>query len=314
VAVFGLAVASPVPVTFAWDLDATHDGATFEVETDGTVQPCGNLTVTATDRRCTAQVTLGTHTFRLRGTNTGGVGAWSQPVTASIAAPGLFTITFKREQPTPPPPSLSVTPVTAWIAAASGTVTTPSLTVSAGDVLIAAVVADTDGTATVTTVSSTPAATWTKVVANGGAGMSNAEAWMAQPSAGAYTVSLTSSRPFARALQLYRVTGADLAKPVGATWTGASTANPWTPATYTSTSVNSWGLCVAADYSASGQPTSTDLIASGNLATPTTTLSWAALRKASPTAIIGTVVSFNVDSPGSGAVNWRAVALEIRAK
>lgn len=103
VAAAGAPSAQLVPVTFAWDLDAGHAGATWEVESDGatTVIPCGAVMVLATDRRCTADILPGPHTFRLRGRNAGGIGDWSSTVSDTVPTdpglPGGFIVVSSRE-------------------------------------------------------------------------------------------------------------------------------------------------------------------------------------------------------------------------
>ncbi len=81
-----------VPVTFAWDLHPSHEGATWEVEANGTIYPCLSVTVTATDRRCTATLPRTTTTFRVRGTNATGIGAWSAVITDVWTGPGPFVV------------------------------------------------------------------------------------------------------------------------------------------------------------------------------------------------------------------------------
>lgn len=81
-----------VPVTFAWDLDPTHADATWEVEANGTIYPCLSVTVTPQDRRCTATLPRTTTTFRVRGTNATGIGAWSALITDVWTGPGPFVV------------------------------------------------------------------------------------------------------------------------------------------------------------------------------------------------------------------------------
>lgn len=92
-----------VPVPFGWTDHPSHATATWEVERNGQVVPCGSVTVVGSERRCTAQLPLGAGTFRLRGTRIidgkPEIGAWSQPLTDTVAAPGPFTVTFHKEGP-----------------------------------------------------------------------------------------------------------------------------------------------------------------------------------------------------------------------
>ena len=94
---------SAVPITFAWDLDPTHDTATaWEIEVDGVIKPCVSVTVTSADRRCTASIVPGVHTFRLRGFNSLGAGGWSSSVTQTTGSvPGLAFITSVSESSAP---------------------------------------------------------------------------------------------------------------------------------------------------------------------------------------------------------------------
>ena len=87
---------APVPVTFAWDLDPSHDGAvTWEVETAAGLVSCGSVLVLATERRCTASLPTGAQTVRLRGRVGDVPGGWSSAVTFTAGpgtAAGPFTI------------------------------------------------------------------------------------------------------------------------------------------------------------------------------------------------------------------------------
>jgi hypothetical protein len=76
------------PVTFAWDLDPTHDGATWDVEIDGQAHGWARcaVTVTPTERRCTASVPASAQRFRL----------------FTYAAQGaLFSVVITRDGPLP---------------------------------------------------------------------------------------------------------------------------------------------------------------------------------------------------------------------
>ena len=108
-----------VPVTLHWDLDPTHQNATWEVERNGVVSPCGSVQVTPTERRCTASMPTGAATLRLRGTVLEAgkplVGTWSAPVTVAVGAAGTFTVASHRETKPPPPAAITVTPAAvAW--------------------------------------------------------------------------------------------------------------------------------------------------------------------------------------------------------
>lgn len=92
-----LAAQTGVTVTALWDLDSTHSdpAITWELERDGTIHPCGSVTVTATERRCSATVDAPTGVYRLRGVSPLGAGPWSAEGTVgSQTAPGQFTITW----------------------------------------------------------------------------------------------------------------------------------------------------------------------------------------------------------------------------
>lgn len=101
----GLAVAtlagqSPPPTTIGFAVHASHDGATFEVETAGGVVPCGSVTVVGAERRCSATFTRTiSQNIRLRAVSTL-VSAWSAVVVAPAvpagSPPGAYTITFAR--------------------------------------------------------------------------------------------------------------------------------------------------------------------------------------------------------------------------
>ncbi len=114
-----VSVSAQTPITFAWDLDPSHEAPTggsikWDIEVDGVIKPCGSVTVTSTDRRCTASIASGVHTFRLHGvktTDTGAVisGAWSPSLTQTTGtAPGVYVISSVVES-TAPPPTFPVT-------------------------------------------------------------------------------------------------------------------------------------------------------------------------------------------------------------
>lgn len=83
-------------VRAVWDrVDGqNHETAIWELEVDGVVLACPTGAVTATTRECgPVAVTVGTHSFRLRGlTPQGEAGEWSPAVGGTIGGPGLFTI------------------------------------------------------------------------------------------------------------------------------------------------------------------------------------------------------------------------------
>jgi hypothetical protein len=98
--------APPIPVTFGWNLDPTHDPpTTWEVEIDGAIKPCLMPKTMSAYRQCTADVVPGLHTYRMRGTNEVGppiqeggpptvqVGAWSTTLSEQVGiVPGTFSI------------------------------------------------------------------------------------------------------------------------------------------------------------------------------------------------------------------------------
>lgn len=92
-----LGAQTSIPVTAIWDLDPSHDapGLTWELERDGVIHPCGSVTVTATERRCSATVPALAGTYRLRGvTASGEPGPWSVEGSGTQTAPGAFVITW----------------------------------------------------------------------------------------------------------------------------------------------------------------------------------------------------------------------------
>ncbi len=116
------------------------------------------------------------------------------------------------------------------------------------------------------------------------------------------TVSASWPTTFKRVLKVDVITGADLIAPIGASGTGTSATNNATVNGYTSTIVDSRGLCGAVDSNDLGTPTSTDsAVASQNC-----------LRavKASNTATLSTV-TFNLDAAGSSTPDWGWAAVEI---
>jgi hypothetical protein len=95
-----IAQAQTRQIAALWDLDETHDGATFEVEVDGGAPlACQPITFVDSARRCEFTSPTGAHTYRLRGRKDehGFIGGWSTTVSATIPVgpvPGVFTISF----------------------------------------------------------------------------------------------------------------------------------------------------------------------------------------------------------------------------
>lgn len=94
-----LAAQAPVPVTFGWAVPVTDTATSAEVERNGAVLPCGPVTGSPAERRCTMSLPPGVYTFRLRGVTVGQPGPWSDPLVATIGAgtaPGMFTLRWHQ--------------------------------------------------------------------------------------------------------------------------------------------------------------------------------------------------------------------------
>lgn len=97
-----------VPVRAEWTAPPEDADPAFswQLERDGAVYACGDVTRITDGLRCTAMVPAGTAVFRLRGAAVAGVTAWSDPVTATVAppteGPGAFTITTVTLHPARP--------------------------------------------------------------------------------------------------------------------------------------------------------------------------------------------------------------------
>ena len=126
---------------------------------------------------------------------------------------------------------------------------------------------------------------------------------------GSMTVSVTSAHPGgdSGALKVLVFTGADLSA-VGASNTGDSNTSNLTVAAYTSTRAGSWGVGVAADWNASGSPTSSDVAYPWHISEE---LSGVVVHKASATPIAGTPVTLNFNGGSGGSRWWAWAALEI---
>lgn len=132
-----------------------------------------------------------------------------------------------------------------------------------------------------------------------------------------YTTPITVSAPLTAsanngsgigAIKLWVVTGQHPTTPIGATGAGSTTTNNATINAYTSTAGGSRGFLLAADFSASGLPTSTDDEEGFDLAG---VMSGLAATKAANSGGSGTAVTFNADAGGTGSTDWAWVALEI---
>lgn len=227
-----------------------------------------------------------------------------------LADPGCVNASDNDETNTTAPLTIAV--ATPWAQAGSGNVTTTATPTTAGDLLVAAIAADTGGAAPTITLTSVPALTWTQRIASGGSNTSQVRLYTAVATGATTTATIAVPGSSARALQLYKVTGYNTAQPIGVTWSGTSSTNNWTASTYVSSTAGSIGMAVASDWAALGAPSSTDLGQPSHLQVTGTSLSWIAVRKAAPTATAGTSVSFNVDAAGGGTPAWRAVAMELR--
>lgn len=109
-------------------------------------------------------------------------------------------------------------------------------------------------------------------------------------------------------LKVFVVTGADLDNaPVGATGEGSSTTDNVSPTVYTSTADNSRCIGMANDWTAAGNPTTTD---TGFAYTVSSRTCGIALYKTADTATAGTSVSMNINSAGS-TPQWNWVAIEV---
>lgn len=299
------------------------DTTSYNLRIDGTVTqtlPASANTTGTIDFAVSAGLNAAMHTFVVEAV--GGapqIGA-SVPLSLTIdpaaaPAPGAQGAPSITRGTVPPPASLTIAPITPWVSAASGNVSTPATQVTAGDFLIAPVVADTSGAAPTVTLTSSPALTWTRPATSGGANTSTVQIWVAPVLANAsVTVTASVTGSFARAVQLYRVTGQSASQPIGAIWqtNNTATTNAWTPTGYTTTAAGSIGFAVIADYAAQGAPTSTDLGVSGDLHASGTSLSWIAVRKATGSTASGQVVTFNAKAPGTISGVWRGVGIEVR--
>ncbi|MBI3331950.1 hypothetical protein HYZ99_03245 [Candidatus Peregrinibacteria bacterium] len=110
-------------------------------------------------------------------------------------------------------------------------------------------------------------------------------------------------------MKVYVVSGHNTVSPIGASGEGSSTTNNITPSLYTSTVSNSLGFGVAADWNASGFPSSTDEEDAFHVAGLVSGLS---ASKAASTAGAGTSVTMNFDAAGTAATKWNWVGFEVR--
>lgn len=97
----GIWAQSTPQVLAYWTLETTT-ATSWEMEIDGAlVVPCPSPVAEGLERRCgPVPVSGGTHTFRLRGVNSSGSGAWSGTVSYTVpAAPGVYRI--RRVLPPP---------------------------------------------------------------------------------------------------------------------------------------------------------------------------------------------------------------------
>jgi hypothetical protein len=181
------------------------------------------------------------------------------------------------------------------------------------DSLLVALCASASGSVTHTVTNSGTGLTWVsrvkRDITDSGGNVAAVEIFTAIPAtSAARTVTLTSSNGGDNvALKVLVITGAELTGPTGAVGEGSSSTANLTVNAYTSTSVGSRAVGIAADEnSTTSAPTSSD-----------TGFSWAtsgfssgiAVHKAANTATAGTSVTLNFNGTGSRIWNWAAVEI-----
>ena len=180
----------------------------------------------------------------------------------------------------------------------SGSVTTTSFPVSAGDL----VVAETYSLAAGNTVTDSGGGTWTARTGDGYTKISTRPC----PSLESITVTLSNGSAQFVIMRVFLVSAQHQANPVGSTGSGNSTTNNYTPAIFTSTQIGSVGFVVAIDNNNLGAPSSSDLEIGGfsGLASRAGIMGYKTLGGvASQTA--------NLNAYGASAAGWYWRALEI---
>ncbi|MFI6299537.1 hypothetical protein ACIBEJ_48640 [Nonomuraea sp. NPDC050790] len=190
-----------------------------------------------------------------------------------------------------------------------GNATTAQFSPPANSLLVASVTAFSD--LATPSLSSGGGLTWTRRIQRATGDDYYNEIWTAPAAGGATNITATytinSSFPFA-AIKVDVVSGALLAAPAGQSGTGATTTNNATVNGYTSSMGGSRGFISALCPGTTVAPTSTD----DESAWPDDNGGAGLMaRKAANTPSSGTVVTFNLDAAGTGAVDWRWAALEI---
>lgn len=194
-------------------------------------------------------------------------------------------------------------------------VTTASFSPPASTVLVACVFVENSTDQAITMSNTGTALTWTQHVirttAEAGSNSGEIAIFTAPNTAGQAGITVTATVATVSsyaAIKVYVLTGASLSSPVGATGEGNSATNAITPTAYTSTVLNSRGICAAHDWLAPGAPSSTDDEETFHTASQ---LSGMAVTKSANTTPTGTAVTFNLDSAGTAAARWIWVAVEI---
>jgi hypothetical protein len=210
--------------------------------------------------------------------------------------------------------ALSIDASAARVTNAAGTsVTTGSFSPAAGTLLLALGSARSgDGQDPTPTVSSSPALTWTTIVAEDGDTLNGitVAAW-AVATGGALTVtfSTTSTENYV-SLHVLQVTGQHATTPIGASRSGETTTNGVLTNSYHSTVENSRGVFVATDWAGNfPAPTTTDTLATAFAEAGV--LSGLDGYKAADTAVVGTNVEATFDGAFTDPAQWTWVVFEV---
>lgn len=219
--------------------------------------------------------------------------------------------------------ALAVPSSTARVTANAAAATTASITPPADSVLVAITNANSNTSTSVTNVvtNTGTALTWVRVAfANFSTGQPGGTfidvAFCSVSQAKTITATTTNNNTTAgdkyTSVRVWVVTGADTTTWVGASNKGVSTTNNLTTPSFTTLGDSSLGFCGGTDWAApSGSIVSSDMGANGDAFNVTGTLNGFSGWKNLST--LGSAATFNLDAPGSGAVQYTWASCEILA-
>jgi hypothetical protein len=198
------------------------------------------------------------------------------------------------------------------------TLTTASFNTAVGDLLLICANGDDDGLSGDATWGITDNQgshlTYTEIVRRNASSAVHGSsiAWRATPGAiTGLTITVTASRTsfYVDSIKVYKATGHDTTTPIGATNNNESTTNNLTTGGITSQTDGGASLAVGTDWTAAGDPVSSDLTVDSYTLSGLTS----GTSGFKTISLNGQTVTGNLDAGGTAAVQWTYVEFEVRA-